>query len=56
MPVSLQNVHPWASLLQCQVALGSVFQALGCGNHRSGPGLGQPQEVTMVTCPVWHLA
>ena len=34
MPVSLQNAHPWASRLWRQVALGSVFQALGCGHHR----------------------
>lgn len=34
MPISLQNAHPWASLSWRQVALGSVFQALGCGHHR----------------------
>lgn len=26
------------------------------GTSRSGLGLGQPQEVTLVTCPMWHLA
>lgn len=57
MQISRQNAHPWASLSWRQVALGSVFQALlGCELYPgSGPGLGQPQEVTVVSCPLWHL-